>query len=141
MWMLVIDSMHCLLKGLVHYHCFHILKLNSEQAQVKRQLNPAFSYPWIQYNSDVPMEYHITQDNEIDQVPKLHKALTLPLNSGPNSITEDELRAKLLSRNLLPLKFVCYTLGLRMEIVHAQNSATPAKTKRDFADLLISWVS
>jgi hypothetical protein len=31
--MLVIDSMHCILEGLIHYHCHYVLELNLKQAK------------------------------------------------------------------------------------------------------------
>ena len=139
--MLIIDSMHCVLEGIVHYHCRHVLELDAKQAQAIPQMTPAFSYPWTKYSPDILPCYRVKHDKEIDQVSKIHDILALPLNSGPNSITEKELRIKLMSKNLSPLRFVCYSLDVRMEVIGDQNHAVPAKTKGHFADLLVDWVS
>lgn len=139
--MLIIDSMHCVLEGIVHYHCRHVLELDAKKAQASPKMTAAFSYPWTKYRSDVPECYRVKHDTEIDQVSKIHDILALPLNSGANSITENELRGKLLSKNLSPLRFVCYSLDIRMEVICDQNHAVPAKTKSHFADLLVDWVS
>ncbi|KAK0435700.1 uncharacterized protein EV420DRAFT_1623583 [Desarmillaria tabescens] len=32
-WMLVIDSMHCILEGLVHYHCHYVLAIDKDAAK------------------------------------------------------------------------------------------------------------
>jgi hypothetical protein len=54
---------------------------------------------------------------------------------------ECPLTVKLMGKNLTPLKFVCFSLELQMEVFCEQNHIIPAKTKRQFLDLLISWVS
>jgi hypothetical protein len=53
----------------------------------------------------------------------------------------DELMKKLLNKNKQPLKFVCHSLNLPMEISCGQNRVVPATMKRHFADLLTIWVS
>lgn len=50
--MLVIDSMHCILESLVHYHCLHVLEININKASKARKMVPAFDYPWIKYSLD-----------------------------------------------------------------------------------------
>ena len=139
--MLVIDSMHCILEGLVHYHCRYVLELDLKQAKASYSVVPAFSHPWSQYSPDVPLEYRVKHDREMRQISELHDILVLPIGSDLGSITVDELRVKLMSKNLTPLKFVCFSLGLRMEVLCKQNHIIAAKSKKHFSDLLISWVS
>ena len=55
--MLVIDSMHCILEGLVHYHCRYVLELDAKQAKVNVPMVAAFLAPWVQYNEGVPSDY------------------------------------------------------------------------------------
>ena len=139
--MLVVDSMHCILEGIVHYHCRHVLELDTDRARASVPKVPAFSHLWTQYSAGVPAEYRIKHDKEEKQIAELHHILVLPLNSGPGSFTEGELRTKLMSKNISPLKFVCYSLGLPMEVLTDQNCLVRAKSKRHFSDLLLNWVS
>jgi Transposase family tnp2 len=139
--MLVIDSMHCILEGIVHYHCRRVLELDADRARASVPKVPAFSYPWIQYSMEVPVDYRVKHDREEKQIIELHHVLVLPFNSGPESFTEEELRAKLMSKNISPLKFVCYFLKLPMEVLSEQGCLVPAKSKKHFSDLLINWVS
>jgi hypothetical protein len=143
MRMLVVDSMHCMLEGIVHYHCHHVLGLDTKQAVIKNPLVPVFSYPWPDYSPDVPEGYRITHDREIQHIREIHGILTLPFKCDMGSteaIDEIQLQSKLLSKNLKPLKFVCYTLNLREVIMSLQGPLVPAKTKKHFAQLLINWV-
>jgi hypothetical protein len=137
--MLVVDSMHCLLEGLVHYHCRYVLELDTTQAKVGVPKLPAFSHAWVSYNTSVPREYWVRNDKEIQQISELHDLLVLPFESGPDSFSEEELNAKLLRKHLLPLKFLCYSLRLDDHIVCAGHRV-PAKTKKHFACMLINWV-
>jgi hypothetical protein len=89
----------------------------------------------------IPPVYHLKQDEEIKHISDIHTILTLPLNSGPGSIDESQLKTKLLNKNLQPLKFVCYTLKLQMVVQLEQGLCVLAKTKNHFVDILIRWVS
>ena len=139
--MLVIDSMHCILEGLVQYHCRKVLQFDSQELKNDIPCVPAFSYPWTKYHSDVPPEYRVKHEGEVAQISRLQDVLVLSLESGPGSLTEDELRAKLLNKNLSPLKFICYSLGLPTHVMCGQNVLVPAKTKKHFVQLLMNWVS
>jgi hypothetical protein len=137
--MLVIDSMHCILEGIVHYHCRSVLRFDLQLAVAPNPLQPAFSYPWVQYNSDVPEEYRMKRDSEIQHIHDIHKILTLPLKidadlTDDRYIDESRLKTKLHSKNLQPLKFVCNSLNLLTAV------RKPIK-KDDFSQLLIAWVS
>ena len=51
--MLVIDAMHCILEGIVHYHCCHVLRLDASERQANTDgVKYAFDWPWIPYNYD-----------------------------------------------------------------------------------------
>ncbi|KAF8234608.1 hypothetical protein L208DRAFT_1548374 [Tricholoma matsutake] len=140
--MLVINSMHCILEGIVHYHCRSVLRLSAKQAAVPDPILPAFSYHWTDYSSDAPEEYCVKNDREIQHIFDLHKILSLPLaitTIADNVIDESQLKMKLLSKNLQPLKFVCYTLNLPMVIISLPSPPVPTKMKDHFAQLLIKW--
>jgi hypothetical protein len=110
--MLVIDNIHCVLKGLVHYHCRYVLELDLKQAKASLSVVPAFSHLWSQYSPDIPQEYCVKHDREMKQISEFHDILVLPIGCDPGLITKDELRVKLMSKNLTPLKFVCFSLKL-----------------------------
>lgn len=157
--MLVVDVMHCLLEGLVHYHCRRVLEIDADQASKKNPPPAAFSYNWLPYNRLVPKEFQVNNDAECRQIYKIQQALTLPFHYGHGldeelevpvgSVNEQQLLKKLLGNNKQPLKFVCYSLDL---LNNTENSgpgraATPLiptqkkkELKKDFADLLIQWV-
>jgi hypothetical protein len=101
----------------------------------------AFLAPWVQYDEGVPSDYQVKHEKEIKQIKELYDILVLPLDGGSGSITQAQLRMKLMNKNLSPLKFLCYSLGLSMVVPCNQNRVVPAKSKRHFADLLISYVS
>jgi hypothetical protein len=136
--MLVIDSMHCILLGLVYYHCRYVLGIDAKKANTANPVIPAFSYPWPQYSDALPTQYCMRNDQEIKQISELQNILVLPFESGLES--ENTLRKKLLTKNLLPLKFVCYSLSLPLEVKNDRNDLVPAKKKAHFAQLLVNWV-
>jgi hypothetical protein len=132
----MVNSMHCILEGLVYYHCCYVLGLDITQAKANDPVVPSFSYPWIPYSFNVPPEYYVKDDSEIKQVSAIHDILVIPFDCGPGSISPFELSHKLMNKKLSPLKFVCYTLGLWMEVCQ-QNCVVPVKMKWHFADLLV----
>lgn len=140
--MLVIDSMHCILEGIVHYHCRHVLALDAKEAGAATDPpQPAFSHPWTAYNSDiVPLEFRNFNDREIKHVAEIQKLLTLPLNLGPETIDQSQLLKRLCDKNFRPLKYIFSDLGIPSLIIR-EGRSTPAKTKNHFATLLVDWVS
>ena len=162
--MLVVDVMHCLLEGLVHYHCRRVLEIDADQASKKNPPPAAFSYNWLPHNRLVPKEFQVNNDAERHQINKIQQALTLPFHYGLDedtevgSINEQQLLKKLLGNNKQPLKFVCYSLGLLNDTSSESGTAPsgdsglspsrsiptgPTQTKvlkKDFANLLIQWV-
>lgn len=135
--MLIVDPMHCLLEGLVHYHCRRILQIDMQQATATTPPKPAFSFPWAAYTSSVPVEFQIRKDKEIGQVSSIHEILARPLDEHPTGLGDgpntEKLLKKLLTKNKLPLQFVCHSLNL-LDIPEA-------RTKPRLAELLVNWVS
>ena len=142
--MLVVDPMHCLLEGLVHYHCRNVLKIDMKAAKGKAA-SPvaAFSYPWKQYSSLIPSQFHVRNANEIKQISEIHCLLVRPLANGPDAsgmstdaLDQAKLLAKLLSKNKAPLQFVCYSLDLLGNLPESGSG----KNKEQLGKLLIDWV-
>ena len=48
--MLVIDGMHCVLEGLVHYHCRKVLRIDAEVVKRKERGPIAFHQDWVAYD-------------------------------------------------------------------------------------------
>ncbi|KAJ6491081.1 hypothetical protein C8R45DRAFT_826136, partial [Mycena sanguinolenta] len=48
--MLVIDGIHCVLEGLVHYHCRKVLRIDAEVAKRKERGPVAFHQDWVVYD-------------------------------------------------------------------------------------------
>jgi hypothetical protein len=78
-------------------------------------------------------------EQEMKQITELQNILVLLFESGLEP--ENALKRKLLTKNLTPLKFVCYSLRLPLEVNNDQNDLVPAKKKAHFAQLLVNWVS
>jgi hypothetical protein len=138
--MLVVDTMHCLLEGLVHYHCRRVLEIDAKRANEHDQAAPAFSYSWMPYTSDVPASFRINKDHELGQISSIHRLLTRPFQTPDrlqeaHAINETQLQARLLNLNKLPLMFVCYSLDL------LGNTPPPEPLpKGHFVRYLIDWV-
>jgi hypothetical protein len=140
--MLVVDVMHCILEGLVHYHCRRVLEIDADRASKKDPPPAAFSFPWMAYSRLVPEGFQVNNSAELRHIGKIQQILMQPFQSENDaqaeteteSLNKEQLLKKLLTTNKQPLKFVCYSLDL---LVNATSQAK--KTKKDFADLLIQW--
>ncbi|KAJ6547260.1 hypothetical protein B0H19DRAFT_953167 [Mycena capillaripes] len=135
--MLVIDAMHCVLEGLVKYHCRYILCLDKEVAQ-KSDLHIAFSYDWPPYDpSKIPKDDLLSEREEVlEQVEKIQTRLTYALDLDDLDADAERMKSAILYNNLKPLKFVARSLRLQVTATGAQSKFT----KKDFADALMAWV-
>ncbi|KAJ7749097.1 hypothetical protein B0H16DRAFT_1725140 [Mycena metata] len=168
--MLVINGMHCVLEGLMHYHCRKVLRVDAVVAKKKERGPMAFEQDWRAYNpSQVPPAYllkapakegkqifsiqsrlvapFVLEDgvepvaeslaprgDEDQEMPPVPESNETPVPTSPpanDSDAVEKLRKALQSKNLLPLCFVCYSLGLNI-------SAAKLK-KADYAEKLITW--
>ncbi|KAJ6484908.1 hypothetical protein C8R45DRAFT_829492, partial [Mycena sanguinolenta] len=139
--MLVIDTMHCILEGLVHHHCRRILRVDLGIAKGK-QIHVAFEYDWTPYNpSEIPEDDQLSDkelvDNHIAMIQATLSEAIVPLGSDVPGTDKEEMRNSLHKRNLRPLKFVARSLGL--EIKGDEN--TKKRLKAPHIDALIAWVS
>ncbi|KAE9383257.1 hypothetical protein BT96DRAFT_793837, partial [Gymnopus androsaceus JB14] len=147
--MLVVDSMHCILEGLVHYHCRHVLRLNSATAKTKEtvEFSTAFAYPWpiydMKYNSNVQQKYKLSEDDE-EQVTDIHEILQRPFEcEGHHCLDKDSFVKKLHTCKLAPLRYVCTLLNLPTTISTVKNGRNieiVAKFKAHFIELLLNWM-
>jgi hypothetical protein len=135
--------MHCILEGLVHYHCRRVLEIDADRASKKDPPPAAFSYPWMAYSRLVSEGFQVNNSAELHHIVKIQQTLMQPFQLGPDNDTEaqteflneEKLLKRLLATNKQPLKFVCYSLEL------LPNTTSQVKgTKKDFADLLVRWV-
>ncbi|KAK0495389.1 hypothetical protein EDD18DRAFT_1075890 [Armillaria luteobubalina] len=150
--MLVIDSMHCILEGLVHYHCLNVLEIDNTKAGKARKFILAFSYPWIEYsvNKAAKLGCPMVADNHYKDITTIHKLLPQPLGDGEPledgtiiNITVEQLRKRLKSKHVEPLQFVCRTLNLpwmQWSKIKGSFKEVEVKDKGDLADLLVGWV-
>jgi hypothetical protein len=79
--MLVIDAMHCVLEGLVHYHFRKVLRVDAEVAKKKERGPVAFEQDWVAYDpSQVPPKYLLKRpEKEEKQIFAIQARLVAPL--------------------------------------------------------------
>lgn len=146
---LVVDSMHCLLEGLVHNHFRHVLRFTSEAANTKTAMIPAYYYKFEQVPSkeDDPThpvhtkgdERYMKDSKQVKQVSRIHSMLREPLCSDATDVDEarTKLAAELQKMHKAPLVFVWSSLKLNMDGV-TQTHHIP--TKENYAFALAKWV-
>jgi hypothetical protein len=82
-------------------------------------------------NTHIPEEFRKLNAGEIKQVNSIQQLLTLPINSGDDTLNDSQLHTRLLSKNLGPLKFISYGLSLRKNFRGEHNVLVSAKTKKN----------
>lgn len=109
---LVIDSMHCILEGLVQYQCRHVLRLDASTRQVSSKgIKYAFDWQWSSYDADFS-PIHIEMDpKHIPQVAKVQDTLCWAIE-GDQSATLDQLWTRLDGQVLSVLQAVAWSLDL-----------------------------
>jgi len=128
--MLAVDSMHCLLEGLSHYHFRYVLQLTSLSAYAKDA--PAFSYP---FKLPGPNDVHGMHTNELKQVDNIHTLLMSSMSVNSKDVDFGvALALKLSKKNKKPLVFVAESLG----VIPA--CANRSVTKVQLAEALVTWV-
>lgn len=134
--MLAVNSMHCLLEGLVQYHFWEVLALTETTAKAQEPLVPAFSHKF-----QLPDEAYVTKhlDKKLDQthIPHIHSLLTAPVGKEGDDESLDTENMKLLGtqlqkKNLNALRFVAESLKLPC------NAGTLRKA--DYIQALQNWV-
>lgn len=160
--MAVVDLMHCILEGLIHYHCRRVLRIDASVAKRKETMGAAFDYDWPEYDpAKCPAEYKLRNaEKEIGHIRRVQGKLMQPLleddgeddgdgvdNDGdvampdvPDpqfvpALTVDQLRAGLMTCNLPALRFVAWSLE------PDSANITHNLKKKQYCDRLIAWVS
>jgi hypothetical protein len=159
--MLVIDGMHCVLEGLVHYHCRKVLRIDAAIAQKKERGPVAFEQEWPVYDpNDVHPDYLLQSTRDQKHVFLIQSKLVAPFDleeseepvdeppvdedqemppvqdgaalSGAISDEVEKMRKALMSKNAAALRFVAHSLDLDL---------TGLIRKTHFTERLIEWVS
>lgn len=132
---LVVDSMHCILEGLVQYHVRSLLRLTNETLDAARSSKPAFHFPFKQVDPNTATELSMGR-KEISQVSAVHELLTAQVPHYTDDVAVkaylDRLRESILRKNTRALKFICQSLGC----IPSKQGRT---FKADYAKALIDW--
>lgn len=140
---LVVDSMHCILEGLVQHHVRNLLGITTEckglPSSQSSESRPAFEYPFIHIDPDTAASLSMST-RECTQVLAIYDLLVtkipLPDDTDVNTqvdISMKKLADSLLRKNLSALRFVCEMLMC----------IPPKKThiyKHDYVKALAQWV-
>lgn len=165
--MLVVDAMHCILEGVVHYHCRHVLRLDASAPKHNADgLKYAFDFPWIGYEPEAVPELHRLEEKHVPAVSKVQETLCLALE-GEDSMTLNQVWTRLDNQATKgALQFVVHTLELSLQLNTVCGtisslfvertkqrskrkkgldeiffpSEMAAKTKNHFIALLLNWV-
>ncbi|KAE9387234.1 hypothetical protein BT96DRAFT_792614, partial [Gymnopus androsaceus JB14] len=164
--MLVVDAMHCILEGVVHYHCRHVLRLDASAPKHNADgLMYAFDWPWIGYEPEAVPELPRLKEKHVPDVSKVQETLCLALE-GEDSMTLNQVWTRLDNQaTKSALQFVVHTLELSLQLntvcgtissLFVQRtkqrskrkqgldqisfpSEKAAKTKNHFIALLLNW--
>lgn len=142
---LVVDSMHCLLEGLVKFHCVRALRLTEAAVKNTPARPPAFSWPFNSPSlTDEPTdESQCWSEKEVKEVDKIHTALTAQLCDDPTVTlpnlgvrTPAQLEDYLVRLTSRPLAFVVKDVGVDV----AGGGRAGKVRKSDMAQALVEWV-
>jgi hypothetical protein len=106
---LVVDTMHCILEGLAHAHFHEFLGLTTASASNPPPLVKAFMHD---FHPPSPTQSDMTS-KEVKQVTEIHELLMMPAEDENDNW--DNLKIKLLWRNMKPLIFICHDLQIQLE--------------------------
>ncbi|KAF8205190.1 hypothetical protein K438DRAFT_1579520 [Mycena galopus ATCC 62051] len=116
--MLVIDSMHCILEGLVHYHYQEIIEIDADKGKSTDKTDKpaiAFSFQWPLYEPNrTPLSVQLEKEKEKEQLKQLtvlHRLLETALNCE-GGITHEALEKGLHSRTRPVLVHLCWSLSI-----------------------------
>ena len=134
---LVVDSMHCILEGLVQHHVCNLLGLTSNNSSSPQVKPPTFHYNFDPLNPETAAALSMTT-KEVTQVSAIHLLLVaqVPCTDDLDHVTMfmDSLLWSLLVKNMAALQYICRTLG-----------CVPSKTTRlykiEYTKALVQWVN
>lgn len=129
---LVVDSMHCILEGLVQHHSRDVLGLTKTAAHAKIDVIPAFR--WTFKTADPSIDPDRLTEREMKQISKIHLLLTAPVNQEDSTQEHlDKLHKALFGKNHKALAFVCNDLD------HLPGGRKVSKSQ--MATALVNWAS
>lgn len=130
---LVVDSMHCLLEGLVQHHMRTLLSLTTETTSPTQSTLPAFHYNFETLDLDVASSLYMTT-KEVGQVSAIHALLVAQVPGDAFQVTAslEKLQDSLVHKNKSSLRYVCHSLGCVPE-----KKTRPFKV--DYAKALVQW--
>lgn len=144
--MLVVDSAHCLLEGLAHFHFREVLGIMEsyiEQCKKEKRDLPAFEYSFrLPNNGD--REHLGLSPGDLKCIPQIHKLLVSELNSSTSQQIREgtsRLQQKLASKNLPALAYVSQSVGADPDTGLDGGKAGDEICKADYSRGLINWVS
>ncbi|KAJ3990704.1 hypothetical protein F5050DRAFT_1818626 [Lentinula boryana] len=137
--MLIIDMMHCILEGLVHYHCHHVLCLDASALKLNAKgFRYAFEWPWMPYDHKTIGTELRLNDKHILTVAKIQQTLCLAL-AGSNAIMLDRMWTCLNNQSAQgALKYVVHSLELTMSLSNIDQLIS-SLYKNHFVALLLDW--
>jgi hypothetical protein len=128
--MLAVDSMHCLLEGLVQYHFREVLGLTETAANARLEIIKPFEFKFALPDAD----YIPKTKNDLKHISQIHNLLSAPIGEeGEDDNTHlATLTARLTGKNQGALRFV-------LDSVTAEPGAS--MTKPQYAEALTVWVN
>ncbi|KAG2059963.1 hypothetical protein BDR06DRAFT_979690 [Suillus hirtellus] len=127
---IVVDTMHCLLEGLMHTHFHEFLGLTSDSAHHKPAVIPAFTYPFLDIDLNKPQEF---QEKDVRVVKSIQSLITeaVPnLEGNDLQLIEDHLAQYFTLLVLLyPLKSSLCSIRPNLSLLSYQNcTSLPQKS-------------
>jgi hypothetical protein len=149
--MLAVDTMHCVLEGLVQYHCRRVLRLNIDDAELSEKSPAAYEYDFPTFDPQTtPSKCSPKSEKEQEQIEKIHDLLVRPFRTVAEDDTSDDLTraslfSKLMQNNKPALLFVCWSLGLggssSVSDLAEKVALLVRCKKKDLTEFLVTWVS
>jgi hypothetical protein len=136
---LVVDSMHCILEGVVHHHFRHILGLTTASANAKADIIPAFTYEFQPVPKEQMEDVQGKQTTMAKDVSAIHSLLIAPIEAKDLENWQIMLSEKLAKRCRTALIFVCNDLNLQ-PIRDGTGTIAKRATKAQWAKALVNWV-
>ena len=136
---LVVDAMHCILKGVTSFHVCDILCLTTTSANVPDISPPTFVHSFQSPDSSMDN----MSAREVKQVKDIHTLLTTSVMDFHASEGDQEvqiadyinlLTKQLMSKNTKSLQFVINNL-------HCQLSSNGQISQKSYVNMLVKWVS
>jgi hypothetical protein len=141
---LVVDTMHCLLEGLVHDHFREFLGLTADSAQRKTDALPAFHHSFPDVDLNKPESFCEKDVKTVKSIHILLIAAVPDLEGNDTQLVEThmaELERKLSSKKAACLQFVSVELGIGPNVTHPGKKVYKAHWVRSLIDWVCDFLS